>query len=125
MKTPALACERCGSQNLRRARLQGLAEIVRTPLGIYPFRCRDCQHRFSVSILLWSQLVYAKCPRCLRTDLGTWSRKHYNPGVFSNFLVTFGAQKYRCAQCRCNFVSFRPKFTSGRTAPEVGETECD
>jgi transposase-like protein len=45
----------------------------------------------------------------LRTDLGTWSRKHYNPGLLSNFLVTFGAQKYRCDQCRHNFVSFRPK----------------
>jgi hypothetical protein len=87
-----------------------LLDAFRAAFGVYPFRCRDCNHRFSVSILLWSRLAYAKCPQCLRTDLGTWSRKHYKPGLLSNFLVTFGAQKYRCAQCRRNFVSFRPKL---------------
>jgi DNA-directed RNA polymerase subunit RPC12/RpoP len=117
LKTPALVCEQCGSQNLRRARLQGLSDAVRAMVGIYPFRCRDCKHRFSISILLWSQLAYAKCPKCLRTDLGTWSRMHYKPGLFSNFLVTFGAQKYRCTQCRYNFVSFRPKL------PQRGSSE--
>ena len=89
--------------------MQGLADPLGAIFGIYPFRCRDCKHRFSANILLWSRLPYAKCPRCLRTDLQTWSRKHYNPGTFANFLITFGASKYRCAACRCNFVSFRPK----------------
>jgi hypothetical protein len=45
----------------------------------------------------------------LRTDLDTWSRKHYNPGLLANFLITFGARQYRCGICRRNFVSFRPK----------------
>ncbi len=109
MRPIALRCGRCGSVNIRRARLQGFWEGLQTILGRYPFRCRDCQYRFRVGILQFSQLFYAKCPRCLRTDLDTWSRKHYNPGLLANFFITFGAHQYRCTICRYNFVSFLPR----------------
>jgi Zn finger protein HypA/HybF involved in hydrogenase expression len=110
VKTLALRCERCGSASIRRARLQGFSEAVQTILGRYPFRCRGCQHRFSANVLLVSQLFYAKCPQCLSADLAVWSRKHYHPGLLENLLITFGAHQYRCAACRRNFVSFRPKL---------------
>ncbi len=108
MNALALRCERCGSANIRRARLQGITEAAQALLGRYPFRCRECQHRFSASVLFVSELFYAKCPRCFRTDLAAWSRKHYHPGLLANLRITFGAHQYRCAACRCNFVSFRP-----------------
>ena len=109
MKIPALTCAHCGGRDVRRARLQSWTERILTLAGIYPFRCRDCQTRFRLSIWLLSKLQYAKCPKCLRVELSTWSRKYYRAGLWASFLVTFGAQKYRCTACRCNFVSFRPR----------------
>jgi predicted nucleic acid-binding Zn ribbon protein len=113
VKIQALECDQCGSREIRRARLQGFSERMRAILGIYPFRCRDCQNRFFVSVWLLSRLAFAKCPKCLRMELSTWSRRFYNPGVFANLLITFGGQKYRCSGCRCNFVSFRPRRVAG------------
>ena len=120
MKIAALVCEQCGGRDIRLARLQSFGERLRTLIGVYPFRCRDCQHRFSVSVWLFSKLAFAKCPRCLRTELTTWSRKFYNPGFAANMAITFGAQKYRCTACRCNFVSFRPRHGASR-APASDE----
>lgn len=118
MKSPALRCERCGGADIRRARVQSWGERMQMFVGVYPFRCRDCQSRFRLSIWLLSKLHYAKCPKCLRMELSTWSRKYYRPGMWASFLVTFGAQKYRCTACRCNFVSFRPrKCGSSKSEP--------
>jgi hypothetical protein len=41
-------------------------------------------------------------------DLVYWSKKYYKPNPWTNFLISLGAQRYRCSACRCNFVSFRP-----------------
>lgn len=103
-----LVCERCGGRHLRRARLQGVRDFCYAVVGVYPFRCRDCQHRRWLSVFLFSKFAYAKCPKCLGMQLSTWSRRHYNPGLLANLLITFGARQYRCPHCRCNFVSFRP-----------------
>jgi DNA-directed RNA polymerase subunit RPC12/RpoP len=118
MKIPALTCEHCGGRDIRRARVQSWSERIQGLVGIYPFRCRECQRRFQLSIWLLSKLHYAKCPKCLRMDLSTWSRKYYRAGMWASFLVTFGAQKYRCTACRCNFVSFRPR-KCGASKPEA------
>jgi hypothetical protein len=117
----ALQCEQCGGHHLRRANLRGFGEALKACLGIYPFRCRSCQHRFLVSVWFISRLAYAKCPKCLGLELTTWSRKHYNPGLLGNLAITFGAQKYRCVPCRCNFVSFRPKRNPDAAKPQTGE----
>ncbi|MGC2662387.1 MAG: hypothetical protein WA324_30855 [Bryobacteraceae bacterium] len=121
MKVPALTCQRCGGRDVRRARTQSWPERIRTIAGIYPFRCRDCNSRFLLSIWLLSKLQYAKCPKCLRTELSTWSRKYYRAGLWASFLVTFGAQKYRCPACRCNFVSFRPRKSGISKAEAVAD----
>ena len=109
MNIPSLECAHCGSRQIRRARYLNWGERLRGVLGIHPFRCRKCTHRFLVSVWLFGKLRYAKCPRCLRLELTTWSRRYYKVGFIKTFLVVFGAQKYRCPACRCNFVSFRPR----------------
>ncbi len=109
MNIPSLECANCGSKQIRRARYHSWGERLRGILGIHPFRCRRCNHRFAVSVWLFGKLRYAKCPRCLRLELTTWSRRYYKVDFLKNFLIAFGAQKYRCASCRCNFVSFRPR----------------
>lgn len=121
MNIPSLECANCGSKQIRRARYASWAERLRGVLGIHPFRCRRCTHRFSVSIWLFGKLRYAKCPRCLRLELTTWSRRYYKVGFLKNFLIAFGGQKYRCPACRCNFVSFRPRKAAVKSGeqPEI------
>lgn len=109
MKIPPIECEHCGSNSVRLARYNGIGERIKGFFGIQPFRCRDCKHRFTVSIWLFDKFAYAKCPKCLRMDLVFWSKKYYKPSPLTNFLISMGAQRYRCSACRCNFVSFRPR----------------
>jgi hypothetical protein len=71
--------------------------------------------------------LYARCPKCYRQELNTWSEKFYNPGTSVAIQLRLGAKPYRCAACRCNFASFRRrkgKFTwqhqdRPETPPEV------
>jgi len=78
-------------------------------MGIYPFRCIECNHRFPVNVWLFSKLAFAKCPKCLGGELGGWPQKHYRLPFWKNLLITFGAHRYRCSNCRCRFISFRPR----------------
>lgn len=76
-------------------------------LGTYPFRCLDCNGRFFVNVFLLSRLAYAKCPRCLSLDISN-SGKGYRLNVFKKLMITFGARRCRCKNCRFGFISFRP-----------------
>lgn len=127
MNIPSLECANCGCKHIRRARYLNWGERLRGALGIHPFRCRKCSHRFLVSIWLFGKLRFAKCPRCLGLELTTWSRRYYKVDVQKNFLLAFGAQKYRCRACRCNFVSFRPRkaFQRPGEQQEIPQTELD
>ncbi|MCC6536136.1 MAG: hypothetical protein IT162_01205 [Bryobacterales bacterium] len=60
--------------------------------------------------LLWLPgMGYARCPGCLREDLTDWEEKYYYPPRWQQALLHFGAKAHRCAVCRKNFVSFRPR----------------
>jgi DNA-directed RNA polymerase subunit RPC12/RpoP len=76
--------------------------------GNYPFRCLSCSHRFWGSIWMFSIWQYAKCPKCLGLELSVWPRRSYHLSLGSKLRLTLGGHPYRCARCRCNFVSFRP-----------------
>jgi hypothetical protein len=52
--------------------------------------------------------LYARCPRCYRQDLTTWSLEYYHPPTSTMLKLNLGAKRYRCAACRCNFASFKP-----------------
>lgn len=108
MRTPAYQCECCGSANLRLSRRHSKAELLKTWLGYYPFRCLDCNHRFWINVWLFSKLAYAKCPKCLGCELTTWPTRHYHLSLWKKLLMTFGAHRYKCAGCRYRFLSFRP-----------------
>jgi DNA-directed RNA polymerase subunit RPC12/RpoP len=92
-------------------------------LGIYPFRCLGCNRRVWVNVWLFSQLRYAKCPNCLGHELTNWPRSHYRVSVWSNLLMTFGAHRYRCAGCRYNFLSFRPRQGPRNAGAETAKKE--
>jgi hypothetical protein len=85
-----------------------MGEILRALVGIYPIRCRRCRARWETSAWADGAWKYARCPRCYRQDLSTWSQQYYHPPAWINFLLRIGATPYRCAACRCNFASFKP-----------------
>ena len=92
-------------------------------IGTYPFRCLDCNARFSVNVFFLSRLAFAKCPKCLRMELTSWQHKSYHLGLLTKLMITFGARRYRCAACRCNFVSFRPKAVAQPAEMMVPQAE--
>jgi hypothetical protein len=51
---------------------------------------------------------FARCPRCYRQNLSTWSEQYYHPPRWTVIMLRIGATPYRCPACRCNFASFRP-----------------
>lgn len=102
-----LSCPKCGSRNLRYARLRDAQERWRRWLGIRPLRCRDCRCRFTDRTWRITSLQYARCPRCWRTDLASWKREDCQVPARIEFLLWLGAKPLRCEYCRCNFVSFR------------------
>lgn len=42
-----LTCPKCGSESLARAHRQNWFEHVLSEIGVFPFRCSKCSHRFS------------------------------------------------------------------------------
>jgi hypothetical protein len=105
----AMTCPACGSCTIRLSRRQNFGELSRMAVGSYPFRCMACNQRFWANIWFWSVLKYSKCPRCLSLDLITWSHKVQHLSYWKKLQLTLGAKRHRCARCRCNFVSFRPR----------------
>ena len=114
MNIPAFSCPDCGGSNIRRSRYLNFRERLGAFFNVYPFRCRDCGTRFRADVLMIKRVLFAKCPRCLRLELTTWSRHSFRPTLSQNVLVLLGAQRYRCSGCRFNFVAFRPCLKSSR-----------
>ncbi|HZQ50597.1 MAG TPA: hypothetical protein VFB14_00275 [Bryobacteraceae bacterium] len=117
MKVSSFFCRHCGSGDIRRARGRSVQEFARMAIGTYPFRCLTCSKRFSANLLSVPTLLYAKCPRCLRFQLTTWPVNRYRLGLWEKMLIRFGAHRYRCQACRCNFLSFLPRYAAQTSIP--------
>ena len=109
-----LACPNCGTREVRVSHRHGLLEAIKGLVGVYPLRCRRCRHRWLTSAWAGGAWKFARCPRCYRQELTTWSEQYYHPSRWTVVQLRMGAIPYRCAACRCNFASFKPckeKFT--------------
>lgn len=75
-------------------------------LGSFRLRCADCGTNYRKT---WSpkDYLYAKCPKCLRSDLAFWSPQYYRPPLGVALKLALGARRLRCEACRHNFASFR------------------
>lgn len=102
-----VACPECGARDLRTSRPRSFRERVAEWFGVYNVACRRCDARFRGSLWKPSMVRYARCPKCLRTTLSTWSEQYYNPPTWTVLKLRLGATPYRCDKCRCNFASFR------------------
>ncbi len=102
-------CPLCGSRNLRYSHRRTRRERLLSWLGIRPLRCRDCRARFIARTWRLSNVRWARCPKCWRTDLASWSPERYPTGALRKLLLALGAHAWRCEYCRHNFLSFRPR----------------
>lgn len=102
-----LACPKCGTRETRVSGRRGFGELLKGLAGIYPLRCRRCNNRWETSVWADNAWKFARCPRCYRQELTTWSEQYYRAPLWTVFLLRMGGTPYRCAACRCNFVSFR------------------
>jgi len=46
MQAGVVVCPQCGSRNVRRSRRSGAVEVLKSSLGRYPYRCKECRGRF-------------------------------------------------------------------------------
>jgi len=120
-----LSCPKCGLRDARVSQRKSIIEHLRTLFGVYPLRCRRCSARWSTSVWSGGGWRYARCPRCYRQELATWSEQYYRPPRWTIIVLRMGATPYRCPVCRCNFASFRPckERLSWRTRTEAPQTE--
>lgn len=102
-----LSCPKCGARDARVSKRRNFWDYFDGMLGIYPLRCRRCQARWKTSVWDSGAWKFARCPRCYRQNLTTWSKQYYSPPAWTVILLRCGATPYRCAPCRCNFASFR------------------
>lgn len=102
-----LTCPACGGKRPRTSAARGIREELLRVLGIYSVRCEDCGHRYSDSLWRFADILYAKCPKCYRTDLSTWQLRYYRPPFMTMLKMHLGGRRMRCEACRQNFVSFR------------------
>jgi hypothetical protein len=86
-----LSCPQCGTRDVRVSHRQSLGEVLRAVVGIYPLRCRRCRARWETSAWADGAWKYARCPRCYRQDLTTWSQQYYHPPAMVTFMLTIGA----------------------------------
>jgi len=102
-----LSCPKCGAREVRLSHRQGIKERLKGLIGVSQLRCRRCRHRWETSAWASGAWHYARCPRCYRQELTTWSEHYYNPAKWTVMLLRLGATPYRCTACRCNFASFK------------------
>ena len=104
-----VSCPQCGSRYLRPLPYRSLGEWIRSLLGTSRLSCGDCGLRFVARTWDWSFLRYARCPKCLRMDLGYWTEGQAKPTLFIKLWLRLGASPYFCQYCRYAFVSFRAR----------------
>jgi hypothetical protein len=102
-----LTCSKCGVRDARVSHPQSILEQLKSWCGIYQLRCRRCQKRWETSVWSDGAWKYARCPRCYRQELTTWSEQYYHSPAMMTVQLRLGATPYRCAACRCNFASFK------------------
>jgi endogenous inhibitor of DNA gyrase (YacG/DUF329 family) len=103
-----ITCPECGSKDVRASLSQTIGEQVLKVFGFFYLRCKDCDARFRAQIWDFLNMIYARCPRCYRLDLSTWSTEYYRASSSQLLCLRLGGRRHRCAYCRVNFVDFRP-----------------
>jgi len=102
-----MTCPVCNSSDARRSRRQHLGDYLLSAIGVYPWRCRDCEARFYGRLLPLSALFHAHCPICGNPDLKRISNEYVN-SRFAFLWRKLSIPAYRCEPCRHKYFSIKP-----------------
>ena len=107
MKNSEFCCSKCGSTSFRRSHRRDLFERAQMVLGLYPFRCLDCKHRFWVNVWRLPKAKSVRCPHCLNLDVTLSQYRAVRPSPWKRLLRAFGARRYSCPLCHHRFFSLK------------------
>src|SRR5262245_56046783 len=63
-------CPECGKSSVFRSRRRFPKDHLLSLLGLYPYRCHECNHRyFTRGYREKRELRWARCPRCGATEI--------------------------------------------------------
>ena len=113
-------CPSCHSRDVRASTAKSFGEQLGRMFGFIQLRCKSCDERFTSSLWDLHNMFYAKCPRCYRLDLSTWTTHYYHAPTRWVVFMKLGARRHRCEYCRHNFISWRPaKLKFKRRTPQA------
>jgi hypothetical protein len=106
-------CPDCGKSAVRRSRRRTLKDYVAALVGLRPYRCHECNHRYHDRSRArrpprepysWR----AVCPRCGFTGVNRIPRRKVPPTWGNLPWRMLPAYAYRCPECRKRFFDYRP-----------------
>ena len=112
-RRPSDVCPECGKNSVFRSRRRFPGDHLLSLIGLYPYRCRECDHRFHSRRRSAGRgegkLRWARCPRCQSTEIDRISKSKVPP-TWTNFLWRWvPVPAYRCPECRQRFYDIRPR----------------
>jgi C4-type Zn-finger protein len=100
-------CPVCKSKDARRSHRQYMADHIFSLVGVYPWRCRNCEARFHARLMTLSDSLHAHCPVCGNHELKRISGEHVKI-PFSFLWRWLSIPAYRCEPCRHKYFSILP-----------------
>ena len=107
------SCPECGSQKVARRHRRTGGQYLRSLVGIYPYKCESCDHRFDARRHSRAprqpdpEARWARCPNCHSTHLDRIARSKVPPNWGNLVLRLVRARAYRCPECRRRFFALR------------------
>ena len=115
-------CPECGQSRAYRSRRRGVTDYLLGILGLRPYRCRECEHRFHArrgSRPRRRRSPWAQCPRCGFENPTRIARKKVSH-TWRNLpwrFLPFSA--YRCPECRKRFFDYRSRRPEEAEPPKT------
>ena len=103
-----MICPSCRSGSSRRSRRRTLPDYLLSLLGMRPWRCRLCNHRFHAWTVPPRYVLFAHCTRCGNLVLQHINGEYVTEGLFLWLWRFLRVPAYCCGPCRYRFFSLRP-----------------
>jgi C4-type Zn-finger protein len=115
-------CPVCKHKDVRRSRRHSAVDYALSLLGIYPWRCFECEARFYSRPMPLGESLRAHCPRCGNPDLKRISSE-YVASPFSFLWRFLRIPAFRCEPCRHKYFSIRPYRSRPRELGQLSSAD--
>ena len=99
-----------------------MADYALTSIGVYPWRCKQCEARFHARLMPINDALHAHCPLCGNSQLKRISAD-YIATPLSFFWRTLRIPAYRCEPCRHKYFSILPYRSRPRPLEELSSAD--